>query len=147
MGSRGNMQTVRDEKGNEYLLLKRSEESSRVHDPETDEERYFDNERLEPVAGESPLVTAASAVPKSVRRVMSAVSREEALGLLLEIDTRGPISVRNLLSRYDLCESDLHGLCTEFRAAGLTSETEVAGERGYRTTELASDALERLRET
>lgn len=141
------MQTVRDDRGNEYQLLKRSRESSRVRDPETGEECHLDNERLEPVSGESALITAASAVPESIRRVMSAVSGTEALGLLLELDSEGPIAVRDLLSRYDLCESDLLGMCTEFRAAGLVVEMEVAGERGYRTTEQASDALSRLRET
>ena len=66
-----------------------------------------------------------------------------ALALLGEIDADGPFAVRTLLSRYDLCESDLHGLCAELRAAGLLAEAEVAGERGYRTTERAHQALDR----
>jgi len=72
---------------------------------------------------------------------------DRALGLLLELDADGPIPVRTLLSSSGLCESDLHGLLAELRAAGLVTETEVAGERGYETTDAASDALERLRET
>ena len=72
---------------------------------------------------------------------------DRALALLGEIDADGPFAVRTLLSRYDLCESDLHGLCAELRAAGLLAEAEVAGERGYRTTERARQALERNEKT
>jgi hypothetical protein len=140
------MQSVRDESGKRYLLLKESGESSRVRDPETGEERYVANDRLEPVEGESPLVTAAAAVPESVRTLTSAVRDDRALGLLLELEGRGPTAVRTLLSTYDLCESDLHGLLAEFRAAGLIKETTVAGERGYGTTPTASDALAVLRD-
>lgn len=77
---------------------------------------------------------------------MQTVRDDRALWLLCEIDSQGPISVREL-SNYDLCESDLHGMCAEFRAAGLLEACEVAGERGYRTTEQAREALERLRDT
>ncbi len=139
------MQTVRDENGTSYLLVKRSGESSRVRDPETGEERYLNNEHLD-VSGASPLTTAAHTIPESVRKVVTAVRNDRALGLLCEIDSRGPVSVRELLD-YDLCESDLHGLCAEFRAAGLLEECEVAGERGYRTAEPASQALSLLRRT
>jgi len=143
------MRTVRDESGKRYVLLKESDESSRVRDPETGEERYVANARLEPVEGVSPLVATARAVPEPVRRVLSATRDDRALGLLLEIDARGPVGVRALLE-YDLCESDLHGLLGEFRAAGLVEDVEAAsdgnGERGYATTETASEALERLRD-
>lgn len=138
------MRTVVDESGRRYILLKESGESSRVRDPATGEERYVPNERLDPAGGESPLATAARAVPDSTRRVLSAIRDDRALGLLLEIDARGPVGVRALLE-YDLCESDLHGLLAEFRTAGLVEEIEVGGERGYRTTGAAGEALERLR--
>ena len=78
---------------------------------------------------------------------MQTARDDRALGLLAEIESRGPIAVRDLLAAYDLCESDLHGLCAELRAAGLLAETEVAGERGYRTTERASEMLSRLRKS
>ena len=139
------MRSVRDDSGTRYLLLKQSGDSSRVRNPETGEECYIENHRLEPVDGESPLVTAASAVPESVRTVLSAVHDDRSLGLLLDLDARGPLAIRTLLSAYDLCESDLHGLLTEFRAAGLVAETRVAGERGYETTETATDGLSHLR--
>ncbi|WP_158057542.1 DUF7346 family protein [Halorussus halophilus] len=140
------MRTVRDDDGNRYLLLKHSAESSKVRDPETDETTYLDNEELDILEDDSPLETAAGAVPSSVRKILTAVPDERALGLLLELDARGPFSVRYLLDATDLCESDLLGVLTEFRAAGLLTETRVAGERGYETTEEASAGLAVLRD-
>jgi hypothetical protein len=135
------MRTVRDAEGTHYLLLKESGESSLVRDPTTGEETHLPNADIEPVDGESPLETAASAVPSSVRRVLTAAHDERALGLLLEIDNQGPVGVRTLLSAYDLCESDLHGLLAEFRAADLLEETKTNGQRGYVTTDEASQGL------
>lgn len=140
------MRTVRDGDGRRYVLLKESGESSLVRDPASGERRHVPNEELERVEGESPLETAAGAVPGSVRRVLTAVRDERALGLLIELDRRGPLAVRTLLSASDLCESDLHGMLAEFRAAGLITERRVAGERGYDATETAGDALDSLRE-
>lgn len=137
------MQTVRTEDGERYLLVDSSEESSRVRDPATGEEHTVATERLE-ATEEAALDTAAREVSEPVRRLVSAVPDDRALGLLSEIDTRGPVAARDLLA-YDYCESNLHGLCGEFRAAGLLTMCEVAGERGYRTTPEASAALARLR--
>lgn len=134
------MQTVRDDAGRTYLLLKQSAESSKVRDPKTGAEQHLPNERLTAV-DESPLEGAARAIPDSTRRLLTAVRDERALGLLVEIAERGPLGVRQLLSAYDLCESDLHGLLAEFRAAGLVRETTVGGERGYEATDDARDAL------
>jgi hypothetical protein len=138
------MRTVEDAGGNRYILLKQSAESSLVRDPATGEHRHLPNDEFERVEGESPLATAAGAVPDPVRRVLLAARDERALGLLLEIDARGPIGVRSLLA-YDLCESDLHGLLAEFRAAGLIEERAVDGERGYDTTAVGADGLATLR--
>ncbi|WP_302080246.1 DUF7346 family protein [Salinibaculum rarum] len=135
------MRTVRDADGNRYLLLKESGQASLVRDPDTGDTRHLPNDQWELVDGESPLETAASALPEMIRRVMTAVHDERALGLLLEIETRGPVDIRTLLSAYDLCESDLHGLLTEFRAAGLLEEATANGQRGYATTDEASAAL------
>lgn len=137
------MRPVRDDEGRRYLLLKESRDSSLVRDPATGEECYLPNDRLDP-AEESVLSAAARAVPESTRRVLSAVHDDRALGLLLELD-REPRSVRYLLDATDLCESDLLGLLSEFRVAGLLAEADVGGERGYRTTETASEGLARLR--
>lgn len=136
---------VRDEDGNQYILEKDSGNSSRVRDPETDERLHLPTEQLEPVAGASPLSVAAEALSPEGVRVVTAVPDERALGLLVELDRRGPTDVRTLLDVTDLCESDLHGLVTMLQAAGLLDEVTVAGERGYETTETAVAALERLR--
>jgi hypothetical protein len=139
------MRSVRDEEGERYLLVKRSAESSLVRDPETGVERYLSNADLTVEEATSPLTTATDAVPASVRRVLTATSTERALGVLVELVDRGPLAVRTLLGDYDLCESDLHGVIAEFRAAGLVAETRVAGERGYEATDPARDAVARLR--
>ncbi|WP_224447418.1 DUF7346 family protein [Haloprofundus salilacus] len=139
------MQIVRDDEGRQYLLLKRSSESSRVRDPETGNERYLPNDAFEVVDGESPLVAAASGVPESVRRVLSATHGDRSLGLLVELADGGPLSIIELLDSYDLCESDLHGQITEFRTAGLVEEAQSYGERGYDATELARDGVAKLR--
>jgi len=139
------MRTVEDETGKRYLLVKQSSESSRVRDPETGEERHVPNDTIETVEGASPLATAAATVDEPLRRVLTACHDEQALGLLFELDERGPTDVRVLLARYDLCESDLHGIVAEFRAAGLVAETTVPGGRGYETTDDASAALATLR--
>jgi hypothetical protein len=140
------MRTVRDEDGIRYVLLKESGESSLVRDPETGERRHLANADLEPIEGESPLVTAARAVPAPLRQLLTAIPDERALGLLLELDARDGVAVRTLLAETDFCESDLHGFLVELQAAGLIGETRVAGERGYRTTETAATALARLRD-
>lgn len=140
------MRTVRDDDGTRYLLVKESAESSLVRNPETGKQRHVRNTALEPIEDESPLTTAAGAVPDAARRVLTATHDDRALGLLVELDDRGPLSVQELLSAYDLCESDLHGLLGEFRAAGLLTETQVHGRRGYDTTETASDGLVHLQD-
>ena len=137
------MRTV-DHDGDSYLLVKRSGESSLVRDPATGEEQYLPNEELAE-SGDPALVLAARRVPEPARRLLTAVRSERALGVLVELDERGPLSVRAVLGGYDLCESDLHGLFGELRAAGLVAEAEVDGERGYRLTDRGREGLERLR--
>jgi hypothetical protein len=138
------VQTVSDEDGRQYLLVKRSSESSRVRDPKTGDERHLPNEALTPEEA-SPLSAAADGVDDATRRALLACRDDRTLGLLVELVDRGATPVRTLLTEYALCESDLHGILTEFRAAGLAAETRVAGERGYEPTDDARDAVERLR--
>ena len=139
------MRTVHDDDGRRYLLLKRSGESSLVRHPATGEERYLPNEALTvDDEGSDTLELAASAVPDAVRRVLSACRDDRSLGLLLELDRRGPVPARALLG-YGLCESDVLGLVGEFRAAGLVVEADAGGERGYDLTDDARDALAVLR--
>jgi hypothetical protein len=140
------MRTVRDRSGKRYLLVKQSSDASRVRDPATGEERHLANDDIEVVEGESPLTTAARGVPAPVRRILSAVPDDRALGLLMELAERGPLPAVTLLDAYDICESDLHGLLGEFRAAGLIEEATVHGERGYDATDLAREGVSRLRE-
>jgi hypothetical protein len=139
------MRTVRDTDGTRYLLVKRSSESTLVRDPETGVERYLPNDELTEAEGLSALTVAASGVSEPVRRVVTAAHTEDGLGLLVELTDRGPVPIRDLLSAYDLCESDLHGTLAEFRAAGLVRECEVAGERGYDATETTHEAVAALR--
>ncbi|GAD51353.1 hypotheical protein [Halarchaeum acidiphilum MH1-52-1] len=140
------MRTVRDGDDHTYLLVKRSAESSRVRDPETGAEEYLPNEELEPADGTDPLEAAARAVPEHTRRVLTVARSERSLGLLCELHERGPLPVRTVLSEYDLCESDVHGLFTEFRAAGLVAEADVHGERGYELTDAGERGVAALRE-
>ncbi|MFC5970178.1 hypothetical protein ACFPYI_02425 [Halomarina salina] len=139
------MRTVHDDDGRRYLLLKRSSESSLVRDPTTGEERYLPNDDLTADEEDTDaLGLAAAAVPDTVRRVLSACRDDRSLGLLLELDRRGPVPARALME-YDLCESDVLGLVGEFRAAGLVVEADVGGERGYDVTDDAREALAVLR--
>ena len=138
--------TVRDSEGNRYVLEKESGQSSLVRDPETGERLHLPNDELEPVAGQSPLTTAAHTVPGEVLTLVTAVHDERTLGLLLELERTGPMAVRTILSSYDLCESDLHAFLAEFTAAGLVDETSHGGRRGYQVTERASELLATGRE-
>ncbi|WP_254862560.1 DUF7346 family protein [Halovivax gelatinilyticus] len=141
------MKTVRDDRGTEYLLLKRSEEASLVRNPETGTECYVGNDRLEPADGESSLEIAALAVPDPVRSLVTTVHDSQSLGLLCVLDADGPYSIRWLLESTDLCESDLSGMLASLRMNGFVEETTVDGERGYRTTERCTEALNALSNT
>lgn len=138
------MRTVRDADGNTYLLLKESDESSRVRDPETGEERHLPNEELDVVDGEAPLDAAATAVPESVRAVVRAAHDDTALGFLVELYHDGPLAARYALDAYDCCESDLFGMVSEFRMAGLVEQTETPTGEGYALTETGERAVEAL---
>lgn len=137
------MKSVQDDTGKRYLLLKRSEHASLVRDPRNGNECYVQNDRLEDV-DESPLETAARTVPGPVRTLLTTVSDEATLGLLIELAERGPLGVRAILDADAFCESDLHGRLTVLTTAGLLDETEVAGERGYRITDECRRALEAI---
>ncbi len=135
---------VRDDEGSRYILEKQSADSSRVRDPETGERSHLPNDALEPVDA-SPLRVATDALAEEAVALVTRVPNERALGLLIDLDERGPTGVRRLLDVTDLCEGDLHGLLAALQAGGLLAEVTVAGERGYETTDTASAALDRLR--
>lgn len=138
------MRTVKDGSGTHYLLVKRSGEEWLVRDPDTGRETYRPATDFELVEDRSPLAVTATAVPESVRAVLTGVRTEQSLGLLVALDRHGPLSVRSMLDRFEFCESDLHGQLAEFRAAGLIEERRVAGERGYATTATATEAIATL---
>jgi hypothetical protein len=138
------VQTVEDDEGRRLLVVKRSAESWLVRDPATGAERYADPDSLA-VVDASPLAAAARGVDDDARRLVLAARDDRALGLLCHLDADGPVSVVALLADTDLCESDLHGLLAEFRAAGLVAERRVDGRRGYGLTESGAAALDRLR--
>lgn len=139
------MRIVRDDDGDRYVLLERSGEASRVRDPATGNECYVGNDRLEPVDDASVLETTARTVTGPVRRLVTSVHEERSLGLLLELDRRGPTRVRTIVEATDVCESDLHGMLASLNAAGLLAQTTVNGERGYRVTDACERALSVLR--
>lgn len=138
------MRTVEDAEGRRYHLLKASTGSSRVRDLATGEERYLPNDELRPVDGTGPLEEAAARLDPDDRAVVSGVGGDRGLGLLIEVVEGSPLPVRTMLARYDLCESDLHGLLGELTAAGLVEPTEVAGERAYEPTPAGRAGLEAL---
>jgi len=135
------MRTVRHD-GETYVLLKQSADSSLVRDPETGDETYLPTDKLEAV-DEPPLDTLATAVPADVRTVLRVTHNDRALGLLLDLH-ENPRAVRDMLSRYELCESDLLGLLTECRAAGVVEESTVAGEPGYELTDVGETGVDFL---
>jgi hypothetical protein len=139
------MRTVEDESGRRLLVVKRAAESWLVRDPERGTERYVRPGDVTVVDDAAPLSTAASGLDADARRLVLAARDDRALGLLCHLDAVGPRSVVALLDETDLCESDLHGLVAEFRAAGLLTEERVDGRRGYGLTERARRALDRLR--
>lgn len=134
------MRIVEDDAGRRHLLLKRSGESSLVRDVGTGQERYVPNDELTVRDGIDPLSAAAAGVPPKTRHRLPAVHDDRALGLLVLLAYE-PRPVRTLLTATDLCESDLLGMASELRAAGLLEETMVDGERGYDATEGARSAL------
>lgn len=139
------MRTVEDDSGTRYLLLKRSTDSSLVRDPATGKERYLDNDTLSTVTDRGPLETAARGIDDPTRRLVTAVHDDRTLGLVVTLVDRGPTDVRTLLAETTLCESDLHGLLGELRAAGLIAEARIDGLRGYEATDDATAAVRALR--
>ena len=138
------MRTVETSDGERYLLLSTSDGTARLRDPATGTERTVDADAVAPIT-DSPLSVAAGGVSEPVRRLLTAVHDERTLGVLVTLVDDGPTAVVDLLSYSGLCESDFNGLFGELRAAGLVTEAEIAGERGYEATETAEKAVERLR--
>ncbi|MDZ7702785.1 MAG: hypothetical protein U5J98_12400 [Halobacteriales archaeon] len=138
------MRTVEDESGRRYVLLKRSREASLVRDVETGELSHQPTAELSVVDDASPLAAAAEGLPDAARRLVSTVRDDRTLGLLVALEAADGLAARTLLDAEDYCESDLHGLVSELRAAGLVAEATVDGEPGYRLTESAAAVVRAL---
>lgn len=132
------MRTVRYG-GVRYLLVDRAGEACVLAHPETGDRVAVPADAVEGLPGVPPLATAAGGVDPDPD-LLAAVPGRRALGLLAELDRRGPTPVRALLD-YGLCESDLHGLVADLTATGLVAEAEVGGERVYRLTDRALAGL------
>ena len=139
------MRTVRDDDGAVYVVLKESADSTLVRDPETGEERHLPNDTLESAGGASPLDALASGIPEDAQAVVRACHADWHLGLLIALRDYGPLAARDALGRFDVCESDLLGALTEFRAAGLVEEADVDGEAGYRLTDTGEAGVDAIR--
>ncbi|ELY88755.1 hypothetical protein C483_15507 [Natrialba hulunbeirensis JCM 10989] len=139
------MTTVQDDTGKRYLLLKRSEHASLVRDPQTGDECYVQNDRLDAVDAADELDPVAQAVSSPVRTLLTTVHDEATLSLLISLADEGPLDIRTILDSTTLCESDLHGRLTILTGANLLAETDVGGERGYRLTDTCEAALETIR--
>ena len=136
------MKRVRDTDGRTYHLLKRSGDSALVRDVESGVERYLPVAEFHAVDDNSPADDPLAAIPTPVRTLVRATPNEDALELLVILDRQGPLSVRRLLDETICCESDVNGIVTGYRLAGLVEEIDVNGEPGYATTETATQALE-----
>ncbi|PSQ45415.1 hypothetical protein BRD17_01500 [Halobacteriales archaeon SW_7_68_16] len=133
------MQAARDADGQWVLVLERSEDTALIRDPATGDRRRVPAATVAPVDA-SPLAVVASALDTDGER------GDGRVGLLVELVDRGPTAARTLSTTYDVCESDLHGLLVEFRAAGLVAETRIGGEPGYEPTDAARRLVDRLRD-
>lgn len=131
------MRAVRADQPGLAVVVEESDGRARVRDPETGQEWTVPATDIEPI--EPP----GTEVPTATRYVLAAVD-DRALALLLILDVE-PRRVATLLETTDLCESDIHGVVGDLRAAGLVEPITVEGEPGYRTSPLASTGLEGLR--
>lgn len=133
---------VRDSDGRRYVMDTEGPDTSRVWSLETGTIRQVPTADLEPVDGQASLEAIAQSIEPTDDSSLDAAPNTAALGLLVELDRRGPMAVRAMLSEYDICESDLHGILGELTAAGLLEKDLVTGMRGYSLTDEARDAIE-----
>jgi hypothetical protein len=140
------MDIVRDDSGRPLVPTERDGDDWWTVDVATGELRTVPAATVDAVTDEPPLSVAARALPRPTEPPLDSILDVRALGLLVLLDATGPRAVRSLLGIDGLCESDLHGAVGELAAAGLATETDVAGRRGYRVTDAARTALAALRD-
>ena len=142
------MRTVKDSHGTRYELVKRSGEASLVRNIESGAKSYIPNTELTPIVDEGGLTDLAeTTIAPSARHLITGVHSMRALGLLVLINHRGSVGVRELLDRTTYCERDLFRVLHDLDAGGLLEETTVDGERGYRVSNTCTDALELVRQS
>lgn len=132
------MRVATDPDGDRRLVVTVSGDRCLVRDPETGAETWLPRAELT-ITGEAPLVAAAAALPEGTLPEGPHPRRARGLVALLVAD--GPTPVRELLGTTECCESALHGVVADLRAAGLLAATTVAGERAYAATERAHEAV------
>jgi hypothetical protein len=135
------MRPVADEDGRPCLLLLTTDDGSDVRDLETGQRRAVPTDSLSVLEADPLVAVAAGDDDDPVPEPLASAPPGLARGILLELYLGGPRPVRTLLGETSLCESDLHGVVADLRAAGLVREFRVDGERGYGLTEAADEAL------
>ncbi len=136
---------VRDTDGRQYHLLKRSQDTSLVRPVDGGDRRYLPTAELTVVDDTSRTSAVLDPLPSSVRTLVTTVHDERTLAVLQDLALSGPLAVETLMSSYEFCERTFHGVIAELQVAELVTETTVAGERAYDTTEQANRALASLR--
>lgn len=134
------MRLVRDDAESPHLVLNRDGDAWRVRGLTSGTERTLEPEAVDSIEAAHPLDVAADALPTPDTGPL-AIADDRTFGMAVLLSRAGPQPVHVLLETEGLCESDLHGLMGELGAAGLVSETTVDGQRGYRATETATEAV------
>lgn len=137
------METVEDDTGTRYVRLKQSSDASLVLDPETGETTYLPNDALAVRGGTDPLEAAAESVAEPLRGLVTGVPSTRALGMLVVLDDRDGMAVRELLESTGMCESDLFGTLRALAGAGLIEQgdTGTADTPVWQVTAQGRDAL------
>jgi len=133
------MHIVRDSDGCHYVLLEEGQPTCRVREIPSGEQTTIPCAELSTV--EPAAALDALGIQGDDRETLREIGSVRAIGLLFELEATGPLSVRALLDQFDICESAFNGVTTELRAAGCIEPTTVYGERGYRVTDTAREAL------
>lgn len=126
------------------LAIERRDGELLVRNPATGRERSIPADAAESLDKE-PLAVVRDAVGTAAGPPVGTDDR--TLAVAVELVDRGVTPARRLPRAYAACESDLVGMVTELRVAGLIDETAVGGVPAYEPTEQAVQLVGRLRET
>lgn len=127
-----------------WVVLREIEsDQCRIREVNSGESRWVRRTEVSIVDGVS-LRRIGEAAPDEPRELESVIRTARGWGLVLVVGAASPVSVRALLERTSECESDLNGLLTELEVGEMLERTEIAGERAYKLTETAKNAVEAL---